>query len=117
ATQLATGRTCSQLNRSPAGAALASVSRGTNFAAIFVTDDQGQSQQRLTDSQSTTLENNDWNLRPTWSPDGQLLAFVSDRASTFPVLWLMNAADGSGRHQLVTPGLVEEAVDSMAWSP
>jgi TolB protein len=115
--QLATGGTWSQPSWSPAGDALAYVYRGTNFADIFVTDDQGQSQQRLTDSQSTTLENNDWNLRPTWSPDGQLIAFVSDRASTFPVLWVMNAADGSGRHQLVTPGLVEEAVDSMAWSP
>jgi TolB protein len=29
----------------------------------------------------------------------------------------MNAADGSGRHSLATPGLQQEAVDTMAWSP
>ncbi|HET6316694.1 MAG TPA: DPP IV N-terminal domain-containing protein [Chloroflexota bacterium] len=114
---LATGGTWSQPTWSPAGDSLAYVYRGQNFADIFVTDDQGQSQQRLTDSQSSILENNDWNLRPTWSPDGSQIAFVSDRATTFPVLWLMDAADGSGRHQLATPGLIQDAVDSLAWSP
>jgi len=117
AQQLATGGTWSQPTWAPSGGGLAYVYKGQNFADIFVTDDQGQAPQRLTNSQSTTLENNDWNLRPTWSPDGKLIAFVSDKATTFPVLWLMNAADGSGRHPLATPGLQEEAVDSLAWSP
>lgn len=116
--QLATGGTFSQPNWAPDGSSLAYVYRGTNFADIFITDDQGQSQTRLTNSQSTILDNNDWNLRPTFSPDGKLIAFVSDRTSTFPTLWLMNAADGSGRHVLPTPGLAqEEAVDTLAWSP
>jgi TolB protein len=115
--QLATGGTWSQPAWAPGGGSLAYVYRGTNFADIFITDEQGQSQVRLTDSQSTVLENNDWNARPTWSPDGKLIAFVSDRASTFPVLWLMNAADGSGRHALATPGLQQEVVDAISWSP
>lgn len=114
---LATGGTFSQPNWSPDGASLAYVYRGTNFADIFVTDDQGQNQLRLTSSQSTILDNNDWNLRPAFSPDGQLIAFVSDRASTFPTLQIMNAADGSGRHAVATPGLQEEDVDTLAWSP
>lgn len=116
ARQLASGGTWSQPAWSPVGGSLAYVYRGTNFADIFVTDDQGQNQQRLTDSQSTILENNDWNLRPAWSPDGKLIAFVSDRTTTFPVLWLINS-DGSSRRQLATPGIVEEAVDTLAWSP
>ncbi len=91
--------------------------RLNNFADIFITDDQGQSQIRLTNSQSTVLDNNDWNLRPTFSPDGKLIAFVSDRSSTFPTLWVMNAADGSGRRALATPGLQQEAVDTLAWAP
>jgi TolB protein len=114
---LATGGTFSQPSWAPDGASLAYVYRGTNFADIFTTDDQGQSQTRLTNSQSTILDNNDWNLRPTWSPDGKLMAFVSDRSSAFPTLWLMNAADGSGRRVLSTPGLQEEAVDAVSWSP
>jgi TolB protein len=115
---LATGGTFSQPSWAPDGSGLAYVYRGTNFADIFVTDDQGQNQQRLTSSQSTILDNNDWNLRPTWSPDGKLLAYVSDRASTFPVVWLMSAIDGSGRRPLATPGLPqEESADALAWSP
>lgn len=115
--QLATGGTFSQPNWSPDGSGLAYVYRGTNFADIFTTDDQGQSQTRLTNSQSTILDNNDWNFRPAWSPDGKLIAFVSDLTSTFPTLWLMNAADGSGRHAVAAPGLQQEAVDALAWSP
>jgi TolB protein len=114
---LATGGTFSQPNWAPDGSTLAYVYRGTNFADVFVTDDQGQNQTRLTNSQSTILDNNDWNLRPTFSPDGQLIAFVSDHASTFPSLQVMNAADGSGRHAVATLGLQTEDVDSLAWSP
>lgn len=115
--QLATGGTFAQPSWSPDGSSLAYVYRGTNFADIFTTDDQGQTQTRLTRSQSTILDNNDWNFRPTWSPDGQLIAFVSDRGTAFPTLWLMNAADGTGRRTIATPTLNQEAVDSMAWSP
>jgi TolB protein len=115
--QLATGGTFSQPSWAPDGASLAYVYKGTNFADIFITDEQGQSQTRLTSSQSTVLDNNDWNFRPTWSPDGKLIAFVSDRSSTFPTLWLMNAADGSGRRGVATPGLQQEAVDAVSWSP
>jgi TolB protein len=114
---LATGGTWSQPSWAPGGGTLAYVYRLNNFADIFTTDDRGETQTRLTDSQSTILDNNDWNFRPTWSPDGKLIAYVSDHATTFPVLWLMNAADGTGRHALATPGIQEEAVDAIAWSP
>jgi TolB protein len=117
AVQLATGGTWSQPSWAPDGSSLAYVYRGTNFADVFVTDDRGQQQNRLTDSQSTTLENNDWNIRPAWSPDGKLIAFASDRASTFPVVWLMNAADGSGGRALTVVDLPQGAVDALAWSP
>jgi len=114
---LGTGGTWSQPSWSPDGSSLAYVYRGTNFADIFVTDERGETQRRLTNSQSTILENNDWNLRPAWSPDGSVIAFVSDRATNLPVLWAMNAEDGSGRRQLTTPGLREDSVDAIAWSP
>src|ERR1700736_4797244 len=116
--QLATGGTFSQPSWAPDGGSLAYVYRGTNFADIFITDDQGQSQTRLTNSQSTILDNNDWNFRPAWSPDGKLIAYVSDKSTAFPVLWLMSALDGSGRHIMATPGLNQvEAFDALAWSP
>src|SRR5258708_17079503 len=117
ARQLATGGTFSQPSWSPDGSGLAYVYRGTNFADIFVTDDHGQNQVRLTNSASAILDNTDWNFRPTFSPDGKLIAFVSDTTSPFPTLWLTNAADGSGRSALATPGLQQEDVDSLAWPP
>ena len=114
---MATGGTFSQPSWAPNGSSLAYVYRGNNFADIFVSDASGENQTRLTSSQSTVLDNNDWNLRPTWSPDGKSIAFVSDRSTAFPTLWLMNAADGSGRRAVSSPGLQQEAVDSMSWSP
>ncbi|MBV9577427.1 MAG: PD40 domain-containing protein [Chloroflexi bacterium] len=114
--QLATGGTFSQPSWAPDGSSLAYVYRGTNFADIFLTDDQGQNQARLTNSQSTVLDNDDWNLRPAYSPDGQSIAFVSDRNSAFPTLWLINA-DGTNRRALATPGLEVQDVDALAWSP
>jgi len=114
---LATGGSLTQPTWSPDGSRLAYVYRGNDFADIFVTDDQGQSEQRLTNSQSSVLENNDWNLRPTFSPDGSLIAFASDASTALPSLTLMNAADGTGRRTVVVTGLNEESVDAMAWSP
>jgi TolB protein len=115
--QLATGGTWSQPSWSPDGSNLAYVYRGQNFSDIFITDDRGTSQTRLTESQATILENNDWNMRPAWSPDGGLIAFVSDRTTAFPAPWVMNAENGRGQRQVHTPGLNPEAVDSLAWSP
>ncbi len=114
--QLATGGAFTQPNWAPDGSSLAYVYRGNNFADIFVTDDQGQNQTRLTNSQSTILDNNDWNLRPAFSPDGQTIAFVSDRNSALPTLWLINP-DGTGRRALATPGLQADDVDALSWSP
>jgi TolB protein len=115
--QLATGGTWSQPTWSPDGSALAYVYRGTNFSDIFVTDARGESQTRLTTSQSSVLDDNDWNFRPTWSPDGTQIAFVSDRKTAYPTLWLMNAEDGSRLRSVAMPGVNSESVDGLAWAP
>ena len=115
--QLATGGAWSQPSWSPDGTSLAYVYRGTNFSDIFVTDPQGESQTRLTSSQSTILDDNDWNFRPAWSPDGGQIAFVSDRKTAYPTLWLMDAADGRRQRAIPTPGLVQESLDALSWSP
>src|SRR6202048_1596182 len=58
----ATGGTFSQPSWSPDGSGLAYVYRGTNFADIFVTDDHGQNQVRLTNSASSIPDNTDWSF-------------------------------------------------------
>ena len=115
--QLATGGAWSQPSWSPDGASLAYVYRGTNFSDIFVTDARGEAQTRLTTSQSSILDDNDWNFRPAWSPDGSQIAFVSDRKTAYPTLWLMNAEDGSRLRSVPTPGVNGESLDAISWAP
>jgi TolB protein len=115
--QLATGGTWSQPTWAPDGSSLAYVYRGTNFSDIFITDAQGEAQTRLTSSQSSILDDNDWNFRPAWSPDGSQIAFVSDRKTAYPTLWLMNADDGTRVRSVPTPGVNGESLDAISWSP
>jgi TolB protein len=115
--QLATGGSWSQPSWSPDGSSLAYVYRGTNFSDIFVTDPRGEAQTRLTTSQSSILDDNDWNFRPAWSPDGSQIAFVSDRKTAYPALWLMNAEDGTRLRSVPTPGVNNESVDAISWAP
>ena len=50
---------------------------------------------------------------PAWSPDGQTIAFLSDRASGDTRLYLLPVAGGEARPLTTPPG----AVKSFAWSP
>lgn len=52
------------------------------------------------------------NEAPTWSPNGQILAFESDQSGRKQIYTIF-AADGSNRHQLTR----QDASHSPAWSP
>ncbi|MBI2755768.1 MAG: PD40 domain-containing protein [Chloroflexi bacterium] len=113
---LAVGYTWRQPKWAPDGARFVYVYRGNSFSDIFVTDVENKAPRRLTTSQSQILNDNDWNLRPAWSPDGRQIAYASDTSSANPLLWVLNAADGTGRRQVQT-GLNAWAIDAIAWSP
>ena len=75
---------------------------------IYVMDADGGNQQRLTDNR-----NNDWD--PVWSPDGQRIAFASDRKGDLVSfdIYVMDA-DGGNQQKLVN----NRAWDSSpSWSP
>lgn len=116
ARQLTTGETWRQPSWSPDGSEIAYVYQSTNFSEIFVMNADGSDNRRLTRSQSSSLPDNDWVFRPTWSPDGQLIAYVSDSSSYNPTVWLMNR-DGSGKRPLSAIAATQEAADGLSWSP
>jgi TolB protein len=114
--QITTGDTWQQPRWSPDGSRIAYVYRVHNFSEIFVMGADGSDPQRLTQSQSRSLADNDWALGPAWSPDGTQLAFVSDSGTYHPTLWFMNV-DGSAKRQARNPQAFQEVDDAPAWSP
>lgn len=116
ARQLTQGETWRQPQFSPDGERIAYVYLSTYFSDIFTMTASGESFTRLTRGQSSILEENDWAFRPTWSPDGRQIAYVSDAASSNPALWVMNR-DGSGKRHIAPGGAMAGAVDSLSWSP
>ena len=113
--QLTSGGTWQQPDWSPDAGEIAYVYRATNFSELFVMAADGSNNRRLTRSQSQSLYENDWVFRPTWSPDGAQIAFITDNNSSNPLVWLMNR-DGTGRRQV--PGLgAFDGADTIAWSP
>lgn len=71
---------------------------------IFIMNSNGQSRKQITKSGD--------NYDPAWSPDGQKIAFISNR-SGFSELWVMNK-DGSGQRRLTETGA--SRANSPVWS-
>jgi TolB protein len=113
---LTSGGTWRQPQWSPDGAEIAYVYQGKNFSDIFIMKADGSENHRLTRSQSTSLSDNDWSFRPTWSPDGRQIAYVSDSDSYNPTVRLINR-DGTGRRQISFGGSLTDAADALSWSP
>jgi TolB protein len=71
---------------------------------------------QLTRSQQRSLQDNDWVFFPRWSPDGQFIAYLSDRATNYPMIWIMRP-DGSAQRQLTQVRRGMDASDTFSWSP
>jgi len=71
---------------------------------IYTMKPDGTDWRRLTQSQGN-------NEDPSWAPDGEHLAFVSNRTGD-PQIYIMRA-DGTNQHQLTFDGVNQ----SPAWEP
>src|SRR3954447_11594885 len=110
------GRRWGQPDWSPDQSSIAMIGWGPGATDIFVLPTDGSDLRQLTRSQKPLLRDNDWVFHPRWSPDGQTIAFVADRNSPYPMLWVMRS-DGSGARQLTRAVTAQDAVDSLAWAP
>ena len=114
--QFSQGGTWSQPQFSPDGKEVAYVYWADNFSDVFVMAADGSESRRLTRGQSPRLPDNSWAMRPTWSPDGSRLAFVSDANSNHNQVWVMGK-DGEGRKQLTSEALGILWADALSWEP
>jgi TolB protein len=114
--QFSQGGTWSQPQFSPDGKEVAYVYWDSNFSDLFVMAADGSDSRRLTRGQSPRLPDNSWAMRPTWSPDGNQLAFVTDANSNHNQVWVM-AKDGSARKQLTSEALGILWADALSWEP
>ena len=114
--QFSEGGTWSQPQFSPDGREVAYVYWQSNFSDVFVMAADGTNSRRLTRGQSPSLPDNSWAMRPTWSPDGSRLAFVSDANSNHNQVWVMGK-DGGSRKQLTSEALGLIWADSLSWEP
>jgi TolB protein len=90
----------------PAGERIALVASEPGSASdIFTVLRSGRGLRRLTNNRSIEVS-------PTWSPDGERLAFVSDRTGS-PQIYIMDA-DGSNQRRLTYNG---DYNTGPAWSP
>jgi TolB protein len=110
------GRYWGQPDWSPDGSHVVLVGWGQNATDLFVLDADGSGLRQLTRSQQRRLADSDWVFSPRWSPDGELIAYLSDRSAFYPMLWTMRP-DGSNPRALVQPRGALDAVDTFAWSP
>lgn len=92
---------------SPDGQKIVFASDKVEPSEIFVMNSDGTNLTQLTN-------NDDYDLMPTWSPDGRFILFTSDEAqSGLPQLYMMKA-DGTGRTQIT---FSNQVALFPAWSP
>jgi TolB protein len=92
---------------SPDGSLVAFVRRMHDHWEVYVVDAGGNNLVRLTDTPKKPNGEVASSASPVWSPDGQSIAFLTDRTGEWDI-WIM-AADGSGQKPMF-----DTAIDGLA---
>jgi TolB protein len=110
------GRYWGQADWSPDGSRVALVGWSQNATDLFLFEPAADQWHQITRSQQRRIADNHWVYLPRWSPDGELIAYLSDRNSDYAMLWTIRP-DGSGARQLMNIRSGLSALDSLSWSP
>jgi TolB protein len=89
---------------SPDGQRVAFTRRQHDHWEVYVVDADGRNLRRLTDTPKQPDGTLGDSAAPAWSPDGQSLAFLTDRNGKWDI-WIMQA-DGSGQKPMFKPGVL-----------
>ncbi len=108
---------------SPRGNAIAYIRQDESFSDLWVVNSDGSNPRNLTNNKpqgqprtGKFVENTSWAFDPTWSPDGNLLAFISDKGTDDAVLWLWSSKT-SNFTRVPLSGLGSGGVGRPSWSP
>jgi hypothetical protein len=94
---------------SPDGGKVVFTRRQHDHWEVYVADADGRNPKRLTDTPRKPNGEVGSSAAATWSPDGQFLAFLSDRSGKWDI-WIMRA-DGSGQKPMFREGLAGLALE------
>ncbi|MBV8087932.1 MAG: PD40 domain-containing protein [Chloroflexi bacterium] len=106
---------------SPVGTQLAFDRAGKNSADLYLMDYPGGTPKALTANSSSIVDNNFWEMQPSWAPDGKSLIYVSDRGRLRtglldPTVWRMTIVT-KARTQLSGSNAYTGGVDYPVWRP
>lgn len=111
---------------SPDGTQIAASIMGENNSDIVILDTSGNRVRQLTNYYKgrKSVADTAWGRKPTWSPDGRRIAFISDDGAVADAgyklidmsLFVIDA-DGKNLKKYIVPGFFTGGVDWPTWSP
>lgn len=102
---------------SPDGRMLAAVEKGQNHSDLVILTADGKPSRQLTRNISNVrVQDSSWARKPSWSPDGSRIAFVTDKGSRTFGIWIADLAAGGAIRQASYRPLGAGDIDTPSWS-
>lgn len=101
---------------SPDGTAIAYVNKSDSYSDLMIMSAVSGDYKQVTKNKSASILENVWAFRPTWSPGGQKLTYLSDVQSDNLALWEIGA-DGNNRRRITFLGVNFGGIESPSYSP
>jgi TolB protein len=101
---------------SPDGSGIAYVHRGNSFSDIWIMDSSGREARQLTRNGNPVRSRSIWAFAPQWSPDGSLIAYLSDTGTRDLALWQMDP-NGERVRRLSFLSDWTGGIQGPSWSP